>query len=582
MRPEHLLLRFPACMLRQALPIILFILILPGAAAQSWQWAVTAGGIESDKATDMDMDIFGNLYICGYYNEYAYFGPHVAPVTFGKDGFLAKLDTAGNFTWLSTADGGWDERVLGMCTDSMGFVYATGCCWNSTNFGSCLQSGWGSSDEIFVAKFDLNGNCQWLTRAGGGSDDHGFDLVVDKQGNIYLTGFITDEYMSGTSAQFGSITVPIPFGDSIAFVSKMDPSGNFLWVRTFPGTDGERDNRIAIDSLDNVYIAGGFTGTATFGPATTLTSAGGRDIFVTKYDKNGNFVLAMRAGSTLDDRANSIHVDHFGDVYVTGEFRDKAVFGTDTINNHGGPNGRDIFVAKMKQDGTWVWAKKAGSNKGGDRGNRIIANKRGHLFVTGQFNGEAEFGNNITLTTTDSLQAFVACIDTAGKWKWALQGGGAYEDRGNGLACDDSCNVYNTGYYQLQGFFGDYSFSASGRKDVYVAKIVNACPVTPLDTTSTPLPVPAECGVWVANVFSPNGDGINDVLGIEGYCIEKMSFSVYNRWGRSYFTSSDPAKKWDGKISGKDAEPGVYYYVGEATLTGGEVIPLRGFITLLR
>lgn len=450
--------------------------------SQDWQWAASAGGIYSDKATDMDIDTAGNIYVCGYYNENATFGTLNAPATFGKDGFLAKLDTAGNWIWLKTANGGWDERVLGMCSDRLGYVYVTGTCWYDTDFGSCSGAIFpGGSDNIFVAKLDLDGNCQWLIGAGGDSDDQGYDLIADPQGNIYLTGFISDEYSTGTSAQFGGITVPIPFGDSICFVAKINPMGIFQWVETFPGTDGERDNRIAIDSANNIYITGGFTGVQNFG-TDILASAGGRDVFVIKYDSNGNYMWSQRAGSLLDDRANSITADIYGDIYITGEFRDKAGFGTDSINNNGGPNGRDIFVAKMKQSGEWVWAKKAGSGNGSERGDRIISNKLGNIFVTGQFKEGASFGGNITLQadSADSLQLFVASIDTTGKWQWALQGGGTYEDRGNSLVCDDSCNLYNAGYYKLNSIIGSDSLTGNGAKDIFVAKIINSCFDLPL------------------------------------------------------------------------------------------------------
>lgn len=498
--------------------------------SQTWQWATTAGGINSDKATDLDIDTAGNIYVCGYYNEAASFGTLNAPSTFGKDGYVAKLDTAGNWIWLQTAMGGYDERVLGLCVDKVhGFIYVTGCTWawspnDALTLGSCNTfNNPGQSDEIFVGKFDLNGNCQWLIGAGSDGDDHGYDLVTDKQGNIYLTGFISDHYgWFGNPATFGSITVPMPFGvDSSSFIAKISPSGVFLWAQAFPGTDGERDNRIAIDSLNNIYITGGFSGMEIFGPD-TLTSAGERDVFVIKYDSNGNFTFAKRAGGLLDDRGNSITVDNFGDVYITGEFRDKAGFGSDSINNNGGANGRDIFVAKMKQDGNWIWAKKAGSDNGGERGDRIISNKLGNLFVTGQFMGTASFGPNITLAadSTDSLQVFVASIDTTGKWQWALQCGGTYEDRGNGLACDDSCNLFNAGYYKLNSIIGNDSLTGMGAKDIFVAKIINSC-------FNLPLPVAG----FTVSIFEI----------CQGECISFMDTSIGSTQGISWsFQGGNP------------------------------------------
>ncbi len=459
--------------------LCLFVLISLQSHSQAWDWIATAGGDGSDKALDIDIDKYGNSYICGYYNSGTSssdpsFGIINPPQDFGKEGYVAKIDSLGNWQWVRAAMGGWDERALGLCVDKVNdFVYVTGTCWGYTDFGSCVGASFPSGgDNIFIGKFDLNGTCQWLIGAGGTYDDHGYDLVTDKLGNIYLTGLI-GKYSN--PAMFGTITVPNPTLDSLGFVAKLSPAGVFQWVKTFGATDGERDNRIAIDTTGNVYLTGGFKGTKPFGPI-SATSFGGRDIFVLKFDSSGNQLWLKTVGGLLDDRGNSLAIDIEQDVYVTGEFRDKVVFGPDTVNNNGGPSGRDIFVAKITKEGSWVWAKKAGSNAGSDRGNRIAANKQDLLFVTGQFRGDASFGAADTLwNSADSVQIYVAAIDTAGKWQWAIQAGGSIEDRGNGIAVDDNCNIFTTGYYELTASFGTTNITSTGKKEIYVAKIPSAC-----------------------------------------------------------------------------------------------------------
>jgi hypothetical protein len=461
-----------------------FILLSFSSRAQLWDWVRSAGGEGSDKALDIDMDKYGNQYVSGYYNSGSSssdisFGAIIAPENFGKEGFLAKMDSAGNWLWMRQAFGGWDERTLGLCVDKVNdYVYVTGTAWVYTDFAGCPSTTFpGSYDNIYVAKYDLLGNCQWLIPAGGDYDDHGYDLVTDKQGNIYLTGFLGNTYGSGpVTATFGSLTTsPIPPGDSLGFVAKINPAGTYQWVRTFGATDGERDNRIAIDTLGGIYITGGFHGTQSFG-STFATSNGGFDIFVLKYDGLGNQQWLRTTGSALDDRGNGLIVGSDNEVYITGELRDKVVFGTDTVDNNGGPNGRDIFVAKISRSGTWKWAKKAGSNGGSDRGDRIAANKKDLLFVTGQFKGNASFGAADTLwNPSDSVQAFVAAIDTAGKWQWAVQAGSPVEDRGTGIVADDSCNLYICGFYEQTADFGSMNITSLGRKDLFVTKIPAAC-----------------------------------------------------------------------------------------------------------
>lgn len=560
------------------------------ANAQTWSWVATAGGGDSDKGLDIDMDRYGNQYVCGFYNTPSSgldvsFGTILAASDFGKEGFVAKIDSSSTWLWERHAFGGWDERTLGVCVDNVNdYVYVTGTAWYNTDFGSCTGTFFpGGSDNIFIGKFDLSGNCEWLLGAGSSGDDHGYDMITDKAGNIYLTGFISDCYATGgQTGAFGTLTSAIiPTGDSLGFVTKISPSGNFQWVRTFQATDGERDNRIAIDSMANVYVTGGFFGTKPFGPF-MATSNGGRDIFVLKYDSSGVEQWLRTAGSTLSDRGNSITVDMYQDVYITGEFRDKLVFGTDSLNNYGGPGGRDVFVAKIDKNGNWKWGKKAGSNGGSDRGNRITSNKKGMLFVTGQIKGNAKFGP-YTLYTTDSVQAFAAAIDTSGKWQWALEAGSAVEDRGTGIVADDSCNVYVCGFYEDTASFGALTTTALGRKDIFVAKIPSACDEIVPPEPPTPEPLPVECIAVVSNVFTPNQDNLNDKFYVAGNCIEHVSFAIYNRWGVNIKNINSEADSWDGTLSnGMKASDGVYFYVGQIIYNNGDVVPLKGFITLAR
>ena len=92
----------------------------------------------------------------------------------------------------------------------------------------------------------------------------------------------------------------------------------------------------------------------------------------------------------------------------------------------------------------------------------------------------------------------------------------------------------------------------------------------------------------VPNVFTPNGDGINDEFRVVYRSLASFRMTVYNRWGRKVYDSSDPAKGWDGRINGRNAAEGAYYYIIEATGTDnnskGKPIKfkLSGAVNLLR
>lgn len=84
------------------------------------------------------------------------------------------------------------------------------------------------------------------------------------------------------------------------------------------------------------------------------------------------------------------------------------------------------------------------------------------------------------------------------------------------------------------------------------------------------------------NVFSPNGDGINDVFGFTNAAANGFDMEVFSRWGNSLFRSSNPAQTWDGSFNGSAAEEGVYYWRVRTTDCFGNPVEKAGFVTLMR
>jgi gliding motility-associated-like protein len=96
-------------------------------------------------------------------------------------------------------------------------------------------------------------------------------------------------------------------------------------------------------------------------------------------------------------------------------------------------------------------------------------------------------------------------------------------------------------------------------------------------------PVPdKENVVYLPNVFSPNGDGKNDLFYARGENISQLNLKVYNRWGELVFESKDINAGWDGKYKGKECAEGVYFYVAEVTFANGETAVKKGNVTLIR
>lgn len=128
-----------------------------------------------------------------------------------------------------------------------------------------------------------------------------------------------------------------------------------------------------------------------------------------------------------------------------------------------------------------------------------------------------------------------------------------------------------------------YSFTEAGTYVVRMKASNDFCSST--DSISI---VVSESAIQVPNVFTPNGDGINDEFRVAYKSIVRFHCWVYNRWGRNVFEWTDPQKGWDGTIGSAKAAPGPYFYVIEAY--GSDVdakgVPkkylLKGDINLLR
>ena len=84
------------------------------------------------------------------------------------------------------------------------------------------------------------------------------------------------------------------------------------------------------------------------------------------------------------------------------------------------------------------------------------------------------------------------------------------------------------------------------------------------------------------NAFSPNGDGINDVISVRGYGVAKMTWNIFNRWGQLVFRSNSLNSSWDGRFKGALQPQDVYAYTLDITFTNNTVYRKKGDITLLR
>jgi hypothetical protein len=319
---------------------------------------------------------------------------------------------------------------------------------------------------------------EWAKQIGGTSNDYSSSIAVDSQGNLFTIGFFqgTVDFDPGTGIYNLTAT-----GDNDVFISKLDPSGNFIWARRIGGMGDDRGFSIALDGSGNIYTTGWFSGTADFNPGAgnfNMTSVGSHDVFILKLDASGNFIWAKRLGGTNGDYGFSIAVDGNENVYTTGHFWGTADFdpGVDVFSLTSVAF-EDIFISKLDASGNFVWAKRMGGTSG-EQASSIAVDISGNVYTTGWFSETADFDPGVdvfSLTSDGFLDIFISKLDASGNFVWAKQLGGTNTEEGKSLVLDASGNVYTTGFFEGTIDFdpgaGIYNLTADGGSDIFISKL---------------------------------------------------------------------------------------------------------------
>jgi len=181
---------------------------------------------------------------------------------------------------------------------------------------------------------------QWATGLGGINMETPTSIAVDPYGHMAITG----EFMG--TAVFGTHELVATSGRDV-FTVLLDSTGTVLNAMAGVGDGLENIGKgVASDAQGNVFVAGNFMGTITFGDV-SLVSEGDWDIFIVKYDAGGNLLWAKRAGGTSEILVKDIAVDTEGNCHLIGDFYDAASFGDKTAYS---TYAQDVFTVKYDAD----------------------------------------------------------------------------------------------------------------------------------------------------------------------------------------------------------------------------------------
>lgn len=154
------------------------------------------------------------------------------------------------------------------------------------------------------------------------------------------------------------------------------------WAKSFGGANDDYISKVVTDSKGGVYGFGSFKSSSFVIGTTTITNAGGSDLFLVKYDTLGNVVWAKSFGSTGDDTAYSITTDKSSNIVIAGSFKNTINFGSTTLTSSGG---NDAFFVKLNPSGTVIWAKQNTAGNVNDNIDIVKCDKYNNIYMAGRY-----------------------------------------------------------------------------------------------------------------------------------------------------------------------------------------------------
>lgn len=375
-------------------------------------WAKILSGIGQAWISSLNIDENGDLYILGFYTDSIDFDPGPSsfflPSVGNFNTFICKLDLRGTFMWAENLGGMSSFPYLSSSLDISGNVVVAGSYYDPIEFdtmkGTIELTPIGGGD-IFIAKISSEGVILWAKGFGGTGEDYPYGVTVDSKGHILTAG----SFYGASDFDPGDGVFILRAHWEDGFILKLDPSGNFVWVKQVTGKRFNSIYDITCDFEDNVLIAGIFTNTTDFDPGEGtfyLTSAGSNDIFITKLNPKGEFIWARRIGGKDIDESHSIATDDLGNVYTSGTFRGSVDLnpGADSLVVTSDQWG-DFLINKLDSEGDFVWTLNFDVGA-----HNISVDKNFNIFIAGTFIDTVDFdpGNEIfSLTSKGSGDFFI-------------------------------------------------------------------------------------------------------------------------------------------------------------------------------
>jgi len=388
---------------------------------------------------------------------------------------------APDLQWVRSFNGVYgDDASSSIAVDGSGNVYTTGQFTGTVDFdpgsGDFTLTAAGQFD-VFISKLNPSGNFEWAKRIGGNFYQGGLSILLDASGNMYVLGYFYGavDFDPGPAEQMLTAT------DQDVFIMKLNPQGDLLWAKNVGGNGQDAGYSLLTDTLQNVCVAGFYSGTGDFDPGTgvfNLTAVGARDIFVLKLDSYGDFQWAISVGGAGDDFGRSLDSDASGNLYITGLFYGTVDFNPGAENSYLTSNGQnDAFILKLNEEGDFIWAKNIGGATN-DGALSIAVDAIGNVYTAGGYSDIVDFDPGAQLAyqvPVGSNDSFILKLDSSGNFVWVRSLGGTANVNTYALNIDLYGNINATGSFHETADFDPgqevFNLTSDGLSDIFILRI---------------------------------------------------------------------------------------------------------------
>lgn len=372
----------------------------------TYAWTRTMGAGSGDVALAAAIDVSGDVLITGWFWDTVDFDPSPDGIDLHtslgfSDSFITKLSGNGNYHWTRTFGGSSVEGAWGIAVGSDEAVYAVGVFHGTVDFdpsdGVDEHVSNGGSSDAYVVKVGSDGSYLWTVTFGGEDGDQPNGVAINNE-SLYIAGYFSE-------------TIDFDPGDGIdertsegvldAFVSKLSLDGDYEWVWTVGGIEGDGAEGIVPCGDGTVVVTGDFNG----GPVDfdagegvdERFSNGQSDLFVTKLGSDGSHIWTHTAGNSEQEFGLGIAVDSTGSIVATGTFGGNDVLPGYTVDfdpSGGDPHAThgesDLFVTMLETDGSYAWTYTAGGENL-ELAQGITVSDAGKIYVTGHYRDTVDF-----------------------------------------------------------------------------------------------------------------------------------------------------------------------------------------------